>query len=276
MLNLDEISTFEVVANSGSFTAAAGKLHVTQSTISHQIKRLEERLGQKLFVRTTRSVKLTLAGEPFLSHCSKLLQLAAEAEQSISVENIVGEVHIGVSEEFANEKLHELLNKFRIYYPDIVLHVEIGLGAHLSEQFNAGVLDLILTKQVPASDECLQSEPLTWAGNGDLLTLGSIPLAFLPNPCSFRRAAINALEQSKQDYSVILVSNSLQALRGLVMAKTAVSVLPESLCPPELVLDSKKYDLPALPDMGYKIEVRPNPDKPLTIVTDIVHKLLVQ
>ncbi len=72
MLNLDEVVTFQAVASIGNFTIAAEQLHVTQSTISHQIKRLEEQVGQRLFVRTTRSVKLTLAGERFFTLCRKI------------------------------------------------------------------------------------------------------------------------------------------------------------------------------------------------------------
>jgi len=276
MLNLDEIATFKSVAISGNFTAAANQLHVTQSTISHQIKRLEDRIGQKLFIRTTRSVKLTLAGERFLSYCTKLLDLANEAEQSVSVEHITGEVHIGVPEEFAHKQLPELLSKFRLHYPDVALYAEIGLGNHLVEKFAAGELDIMLIKQAPASDDCIQSEPLVWAGSKNLLDIDPIPLAFLPRPCTFRTVAIEAIEHSNRDYSVVLISSSLGALRQLAMMETAITVLPKSQCPPELIINAKLNGLPVLPDMGYQLKTSSNSAKAVMIAAKIVHELLAK
>ncbi len=276
MLNLDEVATFRAVSGTGSFTAAANRLHVTQSTISHQIKRLEERMGRQLLIRTTRSVKLTPAGERFLTYCSKLLELAQEAEQSISLEQITGEVRIGVPEEFAYERLAVLLSRFRLHYPKVRLYVEIGLGGILTEKLKFGDLDLVVRKQAPPSSECIRSEPLVWAGRNDVFDVDLLPLAFLPSPCSFRKVAIAAIEKSKREFAVIMTSASLEALRKTAEIGTVITVLPQSLCPPELVLKVKENELPSLPEMGYEMNIKSQPDKSIEIAAEIVHDLLVQ
>lgn len=276
MLNLDEIATFKAVANSGSFTIAAAQLHVTQSTISHQIKRLEERLDQQLFVRTTRSVNLTLAGERFLPYCTGLLELAKQAEQSMSVEHITGEVKIGVPEEFAHERLPQLVSRFRLHYPKVALYIEIGLGKSLTEKYASDDLDIVVMKKAPTSDDCIKSEPLVWAGSNETLRIDPLPLAFLPNPCSFRSAAIEALESSKRKYSVILVSASLAALRKAAEAGTVITVLPQSQCPPKLFINARAKGLPDLLEMGYQLRANSKADKPVMIAADIIHKLLVE
>jgi len=276
MLNLDEVLTFQAVAGCGNFTQAADQMHVTQSTISHQIKRLEERVGQKLFVRTTRSVKLTLAGERFLPYAAQLIEMSRAAEQSISVESISGEVRIGVPEEFAYSHLVGLLNRFRLHYPDVALSVEVGIGSALTEKLQAGGLDIALVKEAPAKAGCIRHEPLVWAGNRDLLNMESMPLAFYPGPCAFRRAAIDALERQGLTYSVILISASLEALRIAAAAGTVITVMPLSQCPGDLLLPANTIGLPELGHMGYRLRQADRVMQPVQIVADIIEELLRQ
>ena len=274
MLNLDEIQTFQAVATSGNFTVAAENLHVTQSTISHQIKRLEERIGQKLFNRTTRSVELTLAGEHFLPYAEKLVEMSKAAEQSLSVDGMTGEVRIGVPEEFAYRNLTELLKRFRLHYPNVVLAIEVGVGSTLSEKLASGGLDLIIVKEAPGSESSIKKEPLVWVGRKELLALETLPFAFYPGSCVFRRVAIEALQSQDIPYSVILISASLEALRIAADAGTVITVTTQSECPKKLLLDSQQHKLPELPDMGYQIKSGAKPTRPTQVAMTIMRELL--
>ncbi|WP_428603637.1 LysR family transcriptional regulator [Sedimenticola sp.] len=274
MLNLDEVLTFQAVASSGNFTVAADQLHVTQSTISHQIRRLEERLGQKLFLRTTRSVKLTLAGERFLPYAEKLIETSKAAEQSIAMETITGEVRIGVPEEFAYSHLVDLLSRFRLHYPNVALAIEVGTGIVLTEKLGAGGLDIALVKEAPATKAAVRQEPLVWVGRKSLLESPSLPFAFYPGPCAFRKVAIEAMERQGRAYSVILISASLEALRIAAAAGAVITVTPQSQCPASLLLPTGGTALPALPSMGYRIQLEETPAKPVVIAAEIIGELL--
>ncbi|MES9900594.1 MAG: LysR family transcriptional regulator [Sedimenticola sp.] len=276
MLNLDEVVTFQAVASIGNFTIVAEQLHVTQSTISHQIKRLEEQVGQKLFVRTTRSVKLTLAGERFLPHAEKLIAVSNAAELSVSVENITGEVRIGVPEEFACSKLPELLTRFRLHYQKVALAIEVGVGSALTDKIESGGLDIAIVKEVPASADCIRREQLVWVGRKEVLEINPMPFAFFPSPCSFRTVAIAAMESRSIVYSVVLTSASLEVLRIAAEAGTVVTVTAHSQCPPSLLLQSCGDGLPELPEMGYRIKWNQKSAQPVKIAADIIHELLVR
>lgn len=275
MLNLDEVLTFQEVAACGNFTMAAEKLHVTQSTISHQIKRLEDRVGHKLLNRTTRSVKLTLAGERFLPHAKQLITMSQSAESSLSIDKISGEVHIGVPEEFAYRHLPELLNRFRLHYPNVRLVVEIDMSINLSDHVDSGLLDFALLKEAPASSIAIHREPMVWMGHKDALDFTTLSFAFFPGECAFRRVAIAALERHNCPYSVILTSASLEALRIAAASGTVITVITQSDCPKELILDPESHCLPQLPMMGYHIKTAPQPSQPAAITLEIVKSLLI-
>ena len=274
MLSLDELFAFRTVAVSGSFTSAAEQLHLTQSTISHQMRRLEDHLGQKLFIRTTRSVRLTQAGERLLPYAEQLLDTAQAAQRSLAVNTVSGRVRLGVPEEFAYQQLPALLDKFRLHYPKVELVVEVGLSQKLREQQSAGALDITIVKEAPPSQAALRTEPLVWMGTPQVLSIDPLPVGFLPGPCSFRSEAVQALAECGRNYSVILTSASLLALKVAAEHGSVVTVLAQSQCPPEFVLNAKASGLPALPEMGYRVITGNKPSEPIRIAVEIIHELL--
>lgn len=277
MLNLDEVLTFKAVANSGNFTAAAEKLHLTQSAVSHQIRRLEAHLGQKLFQRTTRSVRLTLAGERFQLYAEQLLALSKSAELSIANDGIKGEVRIGIPEEFAYSKLAVLLKRFRLHFPHIALSIEVGLGHALNEKLKNGTLDILLSKQLPVGPDCIRDEPLVWMGKASLLEQHPLPMGFYPGPCVFRKAAISALQAVDIDYSVVLISASLETLRIAAKDGSIIGVVPQGQCPPALQLAQDTTGLPKLPKFGYRLQYDPTQATASTkVAAELIEELLLQ
>src|ERR1700742_402342 len=95
-LDLDQLQTFCMIADCGSFTEAARRVHKTQSAVSMQIKRLEERLGAELFLRDGRSVVLTAEGEALYSKARKMLRINAEIVDMFSDEDLAGSIRFGV------------------------------------------------------------------------------------------------------------------------------------------------------------------------------------
>src|SRR6202021_1161436 len=112
MLELELLRSFVWVVESGGFTRAGERVHRTQSTVSQQIRRLEEDVGQPLLNRTAKDVTPTEAGERLLSYARRLLSLAEEARDVVTRPGHEGAVRLGVPEDFAAYRLAKILGAF--------------------------------------------------------------------------------------------------------------------------------------------------------------------
>ncbi len=112
MLDLDLLRSFVAVVDAGGFTRAAERVHRTQSTVSQQVRRLEDDLGQQLLNRDGKEVTPTEAGERLLSYARRLLSLAEEARDVVARPSGDGAVRLGLTEDFAAHRLTRLLGSF--------------------------------------------------------------------------------------------------------------------------------------------------------------------
>ena len=134
---------FLTVAREGSVTGAANFLHLTQPTLSRQIKDLEEELGVKLFVRGSHSVSLTPDGMRLRKRAEELLELVekTEAEFAVKEETIGGDIHIGGGETRIMRHLAMIMSEIREEYPGIRYHIHSGNSEDVTERLYKGLLD---------------------------------------------------------------------------------------------------------------------------------------
>lgn len=127
-VQLGSIELFCKAAEVGSFTAAAEALGVTPAAVSRSIARLEQRLGVRLFVRTTRSIRLTGDGELYRAECQQALEQIAEAERAITgrQRTPTGLLRISVPTTYAHHRLLPLLPAFHRAYPGVAVELNIG------------------------------------------------------------------------------------------------------------------------------------------------------
>jgi DNA-binding transcriptional LysR family regulator len=127
-IQLGSIEIFCKAAEMGGFTAAAEILGLTPASVSRSIKRLEERLGVRLFSRTTRIVRLTSDGELYWAQCQQALEQIAEAERAITGNQKVpsGLLRISVGTLYANYRLLPHLQHFTEKYPQIELELSLS------------------------------------------------------------------------------------------------------------------------------------------------------
>ncbi|MCR4955393.1 MAG: LysR family transcriptional regulator [Lachnospiraceae bacterium] len=146
-INFELYKVFYEVATSRSFTVAAKNLYVSQSAISQSVKTLEEKLGQPLFIRTTKSVKLTFAGEILFSHIEPALHLITQGQKRISEENSLkgGQLSIGASDTICRYVLLPYLQKFHKLYPMVSIKVTNQTSLKCVDLLNEGKVDCILT-----------------------------------------------------------------------------------------------------------------------------------
>src|SRR6202035_2535730 len=147
MLDLELLRSFVSVVDSGGFTRAGERVHRTQSTVSQQIKRLQDDVGQPLLNRNGKDVTPTEAGERLLSYARRLLSLAEEARDVVAQPSNEGAVRLGIPEDFAAYRLAKLLAAFSRSHPSLRLDVRADQSIYLRRDLERGDLDLALLKR---------------------------------------------------------------------------------------------------------------------------------
>lgn len=127
-VQLGSIELFVLAGEQGSFTAAATVAGVTPAAVSRSISRLEERLGVRLFVRTTRQIRLTDGGQAYFEQCRQALSQLVEAEREVTGQQArpAGKLRISVPTPYAHSRLLERLAAFRLRYPEVQVEVHIS------------------------------------------------------------------------------------------------------------------------------------------------------
>lgn len=277
-LDLDLVRCFLAVAESGSFTQASRRLHLSQSAVSLKIQRLEALLGRDLFLRSSRSVTLTPEGDVLIGYGRRLLELSREMIREIARPALQGSLRLGVIQQFGHSFLPELLAAFKRQHPGVNLTVEVGMTLELLTAPEAEQFDLVLGAagfcppggsglSTFREDRVLLKEPLLWVEGEQGSTPGSpretLPLILFSAPCSFRRTALELLEKAGRPWQIVYSSASLPSIQAAVQAGLGVSVLGRSSLLPGMKPVSPKACLPLLPDTSIALYSRKSPGDPL-------------
>ncbi|WJR79001.1 LysR substrate-binding domain-containing protein [Bradyrhizobium sp. NP1] len=232
MLDLELLRSFVSVIDAGGFTRAGERVHRTQSTVSQQIKRLEDDLGQLLLIRTGKDVTPTEAGERLLSYARRLLALAEEARDVVARPDYQGAVRLGIPEDFAASRLARLLATFSRSHPNLRLDVRSDQSLTLRRELEFGHLDLALFKRDAGEKGGIASWPerVHWVTSKTRprdLSTGSVPLIGFPGGCLYRARAIHALEAAGRSWHMAYSSSSLAGIQAAVAAGMGLSILSE-------------------------------------------------
>ncbi|WP_339497629.1 LysR family transcriptional regulator [Pseudomonas canadensis] len=233
MLDLELLHTLVCVVDEGSFTRAAERVHRTQSTVSQQIRKLEESVGQVLLVRdrSGQQVSATEHGELLTHYARRLLNLSREARDALDTEASVVPVRLGVPEDFDATRMASMLSGFVRARPEARLETVSGMSIDLRRQLESGEIDIALVKREAGSGECHASwpEPLVWVcGQGQDMQLDTLPLALFPQGCIYRQRAIRTLDKARRSWRVAFGSHSLTGIQAAVTSGLGVSILPIS------------------------------------------------
>lgn len=144
---------FLAVAREEKMTKAAEILHVTQPTLSKQLKSLEEELGKKLFTRHSFSIKLTDEGQLLRNRAEDLIRMADKIEQEfVSLDDISGgDLYLGLAESYQLRFLAKSIKEFKNTYPNLHYHITSGDTEQLSEKLDKGLLDFLVLVELPDS-----------------------------------------------------------------------------------------------------------------------------
>ncbi|RED37442.1 LysR family transcriptional regulator [Rhodopseudomonas thermotolerans] len=238
-LDLDLVRTFVAIAGMGNFTRAAQSLRLQQSTVSLQMQRLEDALGQKLMERSPQGVRLTAEGEIFLGYARRMLELNDEVVARVVEPQMRGVVRLGAPEDFATRHLPDVLARFAHAYPAVALEVTCDLTLNLLDKFGKGAFDLALVKRERTGNGGgirVWREPLVWVmvDRQAIDTDRPLPLVVSPTPCVYRKRAVDALDRARRPWRVAYTCGSLAGSLAAVKAGLGVTVLPKDMVPADL------------------------------------------
>jgi DNA-binding transcriptional LysR family regulator len=233
MLDIDLLRSFVSVVDAGGFTRAGERVHRTQSTVSQQIRRLEDALGRELLNRNGRQATPTEEGERLLSYARRILALAAEARDVVARSAGEGVVRLGITEDFAAYRLAALLSRFARARPGLRLDVRCGLSVRLAHDLERGELDLALVKRDAGEGRARGDAVATWPERLHWVASrrhrpdpnGPVPLAVFEQGCLYRDRAIHALESAGRAWHIAYTSPNLHGIQAAVSAGLGISIL---------------------------------------------------
>jgi DNA-binding transcriptional LysR family regulator len=271
VLDPDLLKAFVAVADHRSFTRAAAALHRTQSAVSMQIKRLEDRLQVELLHRTKVNVELSPAGESLLGYARRILILNDEAVGRLREHKVEGTVRLGVMDDYGTVVVPPLLASFVAGYPLIRVEMETGLTAAMPERLGE-TYDLVIAMH-PAGrgeGEFLRREQAVWAAGPEQTVAGvdPIPLALYPQGCLFRKWAMEALDAAGRPWRLAFVSHSLAAVEAIAAQGLAVTVVKAGTIPSKLRSLADRDGMPRLPAADIRLHRAGNLSRAGTLLAD--------
>ncbi|MFK3670852.1 LysR substrate-binding domain-containing protein [Leifsonia aquatica] len=246
------LRTFLAVADTRSFTRAAGRLGISQPTVSQHVRRLEDAAKRQLVARDTREVRLTDNGDAMAGFARTILAAHAEADRYFSGSAMRGRLRFGAADDLAITTLPRILRHFRQQHPQINLELTVDQSGPLHRRLKAGHLDLIFIKQNPGTTEgtVVATDELVWMGQEKTVFDPDQPLPLIAyqGTSLSRQVAIDALEEAGRTWRITCNTREVNGVLAAVRAGIGVAVFPRSLIPTDLVKVTNRF---ALPELGH-------------------------
>jgi DNA-binding transcriptional LysR family regulator len=275
-LDLDLLRCFLTVVESGGFTRASKRLHLTQSAITLKIKRLEDLLERRLFFPTSKPLTLSPEGEVVLGYASRLLDLNREMIERVVKPAEIETLRLGIVEHFGYHFFPVWLSEFKRVWPNVRLVTEMDMTPDLLRGLEEERFDLIIARAgyttVAQSkmasmfqEQYLQKEPLIWvqAERSKIdATKDPLPLVTFGPLCRFRPTALEALRKAGRSWAIVYDSPSISSVQMAVEADLGLSILSPFWLAPGIDIAGKKARLPPLPTSDLALYFRKSPPQP--------------
>ncbi|MEM9464944.1 MAG: LysR family transcriptional regulator, partial [Actinomycetota bacterium] len=227
------LRTFRELVAADGFTAAADRLGVTQSAVSHKIRRLEERLGLDLVRRDGQRIVLTVEGRDLLDHAEAIVDAHDRAVDSLQRSTVSGTVRLGCNEEVAATQLAEVASRFRRTHPEVALEIRVRDSAVVSRWLDDGEVDVALI-QVLDTDDALRGDDEVWrrdelmvvqADGADFDSVDEVPLISFGPDCLYEPWFASAMADAGTAWRTVMECPSIQGVQAAVAAGVGVAVL---------------------------------------------------
>lgn len=273
-LDIESLRALKTVVEAGGVTRAAGRLHLTQSAVSHKIKRLEDRIGRCLFRRGDGGPVLTEDGVQLLRYAERLLSLHDEAVAQFGGRDLAGKLRLGITEDITGTRLTGILARFSRVYPKVALSARVEQSLTLRAGLDRGDLDLaviqVFADELLPSDRILWRDELVWAQAPDFEPSGGrLPFVSFDRRCFYRRRALKAFEGRGQTLDIVLDCPSFEGVRSAVKSGLGLAILNRRNMRPGLI--ESGLDLPPLPPIACVVRpAQPEPEPAAAALMDAI------
>jgi DNA-binding transcriptional LysR family regulator len=255
-LEIDALRALSAIRQHGGITRAAVALGLSQSAVSHKIKRLEVSLDCELLGRKSGGPMFTAAGEDLLDYAGRILGLHDEALLSLSKTPLAGRLALGLTEDTACTDLARILGRFRRLHPNVSVRTKVRMSLVLRAMLERGELDAaivqIFSHEVRPTDIVLFREDLHWVKHPDLALPqdGPIPFLSFDDECFYRQWALD-IGQDDAVLETIFECSSAAGIVSAVNAAMGVALLSDRHIRGEMhvVIDR----LPRAPALAYVV-----------------------
>ena len=264
--DLEQLRTLAAVIDAGSLTAAAPRVFLSQSSVSEQMRKLEERAGQSLLTRSKTGVAPTEAGTRLLAYARRILALSDEAFRDLHGETLQGELRLAVTDYFRPGDLTQLLGRLGESYPQVRLNVSILKSDALRAAYAHGDFDVGLAMDIAgassssasaqaAKGSLVRRESLAWLGATGLRVARGEPvrLLALPDTCSLHQFTVALLRRRRVPYVLAHVASGVAGLQSALAAGLGVACLNESAVCEGVTRLAPPHGLPALPKVAFQL-----------------------
>jgi DNA-binding transcriptional LysR family regulator len=249
MLDVDAVKAFVAIADLQSFTRAAEALGTTQGAISVKLKRLEERVGQKLIERTPRLVRLSAQGAVFLASARDFL--AAHDRAVAGLTSARRRFSVGIAAHVGGAEVPTLLARLHALDPALTIEVRLDNSRDLLDAFDRGEIDAaIIRREDDRRDgEVLALEHFGWYATPGFVHRAGEPLRLAASSpsCGIRNLATRALDAAGIAWTEVFLGCGAFAVSAAVAAGLATAVFSRRLAPPGTAEISQRFGLPPVP-----------------------------
>ena len=221
-LDIESLRALTVVAELGGITRAANRLNLSQSAVSHKMKRLENKISRALFVRNEGKLTLSRDGEKLLDYAHRIVRLHDEAVSSFRQSDLAGELRLGITEDITAPGIAQILSSFSHNFPNIAVSSRVSHTPELVRSLEAGDIDMALIEVFESerreSDHALGQQEVVWLQAEEFSYDQSavIPFVAYHRDCFYKAWAERALAERGQSLRVVFECPSIDGLIGAV------------------------------------------------------------
>ena len=281
MPDLNAMKSFLIVADTLNFSRAAELRNTVQSAISLHIKKLEDELECKLFDRGRgQSMQLTSQGRAFISYAQRIMDINAEAVETIRQTQSVRRIKLGTTVTLAMSVVVDALREFSDLNETVQIQIDCDRSDALLAKLDAGDIDVafMIDQGKRTGQDFVENMPLVWTCAPDfkLDENADVPLAFLMDGRDLRRFAFEALDRVKRKGYLAHLSSHPIGVRSFVLAGLALTVMPQASVSAPLRIASEIKGLPPLGNLALSFYRKAGFNSDIDVLSSIIHNIVSQ
>ncbi|SEC40495.1 LysR family transcriptional regulator [Rhodobacter sp. 24-YEA-8] len=256
-LDIDALRAVRAIRQHGGVTRAAAALGLTQSAVSHKIKRLETSLDCEILCRRPGMAVFTKQGEELLSYADRILSLHDEALLSLTKNDLSGRILLGLTEDTTCSDLARILGRFHRLHPQVSVRTRVRMSLVLRAMLDRGELDAaiiqVFAHEIRPADVVLFREALHWVKSRELALApdGPVPFLSFDDECFYRQWALDIGQDGGAMLETVFECSSAAGITAAVNAGLGVALLSDRYLRAEMEVLADR--LPRPPALAYVI-----------------------